>query len=149
MGGGGGPALRRARAAILLECVVALAILVGVSMVLVGTATRAVDAMQRARQTEQAADLARTTLARIEIGDLPLERASGPVEAWRDEGDTAFDDDLPPDTGWRLETTSEPSPFEGLTLVTVRAVYQPGGEGGEVRAWFSLTQAVRLRGRGE
>lgn len=137
----------RRRAAILLECVVALAILVSVSMVLVGTATRAVDAMQRARQTEQAADLARTTLTQIELGLLPLERATGPVEPWRDDGDATFDDDLVEETGWRLETTSEPSPFEGLTLVTVRAMYQPGGEGGEVRAWYALTQAVRLRGR--
>ncbi len=139
--------MRRARAAILLECVVALAILVSVSMVLVATTTRAVDSVQRARQTEQAADLARTTLARIELGLMPLERATGPVEAWRDEGDTTFDDDLAEETGWRLETTSEPSPFEGLTLVTVRAMYQPGGEGGEVRASYALTQAVRLRGR--
>lgn len=137
----------RKRAAILLECVVALAILVSVSMVLVGTATRAVDAMQRARQTEQAADLARTTLTQIELGLLPLERATGPVEPWRDDGDTTFDDALPEETGWRLETTSEPSPFDGLTLVTVRAMYQPGGEGGEVRAWYALTQAVKLRGR--
>lgn len=139
--------MRRSRAAILLECVVALAILVSVAMVLVGTVTRAVDAVEQARQTEQAADLARSTLARIELGLLPLERANGPVAAWRDEGDTSFDDDLPEETGWRLETTSEPSPFEGLTLVTVRAMYQPGGEESGVRAWYALTQAVRLRGR--
>jgi len=139
--------VRKPSAAILLECVIALAILLGTSIALLAMASRAVDATERARNTERAADLARSTLSRIELGLMPIERATGPVEAWRDEADGSFDDDVAEPTGWRLETNVEPSPFEGLSLVTVRAVYQPGGENASVLGIFSLTQAIRLQGR--
>jgi type II secretory pathway pseudopilin PulG len=159
----------RARGAVLLECVLALAILVSASMLLLGMATRAAEASERARLTEQAADLARSTLARLEIGEMTLERASGPVTAWRDPNDTSFSDDLPDessggssgDSGWRIHSWAEPSPFAGLTIVTVEATHRyGGGDGGggasaqggaqggsadEVR--FALTRVMRLGGR--
>lgn len=128
----------------MLEVVIALFIFVAGGLTVLAVMDRSAAAMIRVRELEIAADLARSAMSRLEMGEASLETLDGPVPEWRDETDGGFEDDLPPPSLWNLEVTTEPSEFTGLTRVTVRAfrLESVGSERESVS--FSLTQLVRL-----
>ncbi len=139
---------RRRAGGVLLECIVALAVLVGVGLAILSLVDGSMAALGRARDAAKGAELARSAMSKIEAGVQSPESLHGPVKPWRDDNDGSFDDALPAAGAWELEIETEPSEFEGLTLVTVRAVKRGQSGGEDVEALASLTQLVRLGGAG-
>ncbi|MCB9844408.1 MAG: hypothetical protein H6811_00260 [Phycisphaeraceae bacterium] len=122
--------------AVLLELVLALGLFIIAGLSVTAAVGLAQDSYLRSRDELRAADLARSAMARLECGLASATTLTGPVAAWSDaadwlEGDAlvgpegadriAFDESLPPPTEWELEVLTEPSEFEGLTLVSVTA----------------------------
>ena len=129
------------RGAVLLECVLALALFVSAGMAVLALMDGAVRSVERTRDLETAVDLARSAIAKIEAGIATAEELDGPVPIWRDEEDATFDDELPEPGPWSLEITTEPAQFEGLQRVRVRAIRrEPSSEREE--ASFVLDQLV-------
>ena len=127
----------------LLECLLALALFVACGLSVMAMMDRAMASVASTRDAEIATDIARTAMAKIEAGLATPETMNGPVPEWRDESDASFDESLPTGAAWNLEVETEPSQFDGLTRVAVRAYKQmPGSE--QEEASFTLTQLVRL-----
>ena len=135
---------RGAAGAVLLEVVIALFIFVAGGLTVLAVMDRSAGAMVRVREMETAADLARSAMPRLEMGEASAESLDGPVPEWRDEADGTFDDELPPPSLWNLEVRTEPSEFNGLTRVTVRAFRLESAGSDRESVSFSLTQLVRL-----
>ena len=140
------------RAGVLLEVMLALALLVAAGIVILSTLDRSAAGLKAARDQLYAADLARSAMAKIEAGIENAQSLNGPVPAWSEPTDTLgsndtageFEDDLPPPSGWELDIKTEPSVHEGLTLVTVNAVRRSPGPGQREVASYTLCQLVRL-----
>ncbi len=128
---------RRARAVLLLEVLVSLAILVTMSMAIGAVVRDTSGRLIRSGFRVEGEDQARSALAQIEAGIATPESLSGPVPAWDREGALIeLGDEIGPrssdeiglgqgsdePSGWSLEIETQPSPFDGLTLVSVRAV---------------------------
>lgn len=121
------------RAALLLEAMLALALLVTASSLLVSIIRDAGSRLDRAIGVGEAADLARGAIAQIEAGLATPETLNGAAALWdpeallSDAASPPMDSDEIPlasaarDPLWRLEIETEPSPFEALTLVSVTA----------------------------
>lgn len=107
-------------------------------MAVLALVDHAVDSVATTRDAEEAADIARCAMARIEAGLATPDTLNGPVK-WGDETDAS---ELSPGAAWALEVATEPSQFEGLTKVSVRAYKQ--GAGDTELASFTLHQLVRL-----
>lgn len=141
------------RAALLLEVILSLALFVGTALMILAILGRALDALEEARLRQTACDLARSAMSRIEAGIASPESLNGPAHLF-DEPLNAPGDDVPVESGWELIVETEPSPFDGLTLVTVtaRRVQDPTGphtaddpDQGQHRAGtYTLRQLVRL-----
>lgn len=129
------------RGAILLECVVAVAIFVAAGLMVLGSVSRASESLERSREAEKAADLARSAMAKIESGLARPETLIGPVKP-DDEGSGKVMRESAA-TPWSLEIETEPSRFAGLTRVTVKAVKRSGST---ESASYTLHQLVRLFG---
>ncbi|MBL9032226.1 MAG: hypothetical protein JNM80_11040 [Phycisphaerae bacterium] len=130
-----------ARAALLFEVILALAIFVGAGLAILSSIDGALTAQSRARLAARAADLARTAIARIEAGIDTPQTLHGPVRHRSLDPDA--DDAQPADDGWELDIDTTPSSFSGLTHVTVTAKrLTPSGV---EEAAFTLHQLVRLR----
>jgi hypothetical protein len=138
----------RWRGAVLLECMLALAIFVAAGLTIMAMMDRAASSVAETRDAEVAVDVARTAMAKIEAGIATPETLNGPVPAWRDERGATFDDSLPEGTGWALEISTAPSQFPELTAVTVRAVKQSKNAEEEL-ASYTLHQLVRLAPKAE
>jgi hypothetical protein len=141
------------RGAMLLETILALSIFIGAGVSIYTLVDGSLTSLQRARMAEQAADLARSTMAQIEAGIATPQTLNGPAVSWRqmaiergDLGPAAFDEDAAP-TEWELQIDSDPSQFEGLTLVSVTALRRSPND--QVLASYTLRQLVRLRDKGE
>jgi type II secretory pathway pseudopilin PulG len=141
------------RGALLLETMLALAIFVIAAAAVLSLVDGSVTSLRRATMNEQAADLARTAMAKLEAGIATPQGLDGPVYPWLheaaergDAGPAAFDEDAQP-TGWVLEVDTTPSQFTGLTRVTVRAVRRTGDD--RELASYTLRQTVRLGSKGE
>lgn len=140
------------RGALLLESVLALSIFAMAGLVIAGLVGDAADSLSRSRDALRAADLARSAMARLEAGISPMRDLSGPVPRWEEdetarEGDPSefdggFADAPPAPSQWEVEIATEPSEFEGLTRVTVRAFKRDAS--GAVAAAHTLHQLVRL-----
>lgn len=131
------------RGAVLLECLLALALFVACGLSVMAMMDRAMASVAATRDAEIAADIARSAMAKIEAGLGTPETMNGPVPEWRDELDVSFDESLPTGAVWHLEVTTEPSQFEGLTRVSVRAYKQAPMSDTEL-ASYTLVQLVRL-----
>lgn len=141
------------RGVILLEILLALALFVMVSLMLLSVINQTLDGLGRSRDRLIAADRAESALAMIESGLARPETLNGPVTPWQPEADdsmTGIDpDDVPPPAdaapAWALEIKTEPSEFDGLTLVSVRA-YRVDETGSEYDGSPSATlrRLVRL-----
>lgn len=132
----------RARGALLLESLLALAIfaMAGIAILtLVGQGARSVELT---RERLRALDLARSAMARLEAGIDTPETLHGPVAPWGDEAGGAFADAPPRETGWELRIETTRSEFDGLTMVTVTAQRAGAEEGGP--GSVTLRQLVRL-----
>jgi type II secretory pathway pseudopilin PulG len=144
--------------AVLLEVVVAVAILLMASITILGAVNQGVRSMERSRLAARAADLARSAMAEIEAGIATPESLSGPVQEQPpppgsgDQEGTGVNapggDALPRDTGWELEIDVSPSPFAGLAKVSILAIKRPPG-GDQVEASYVLHQLVRLSAEAE
>jgi hypothetical protein len=121
---------------------------------------RTLSGLERTRLAAKAADLARSTVARIEAGLGTPQTLDGPVRPWPESDDGRREEDLtegiyagggvaPPPSGWEVEIQTEPSSFSGLTKISVRAFKRaaPGSE--QIAAEYTLHQLVRLGGKGE
>ncbi len=163
---------RQAAGAILLEVMLAVTVFVVSGLAIVGSLRQAMGRMEEQRLRLQAADLARSAMARIEAGIAAPESMTGPAVRWSPEWlldaeraapGPEMDPGLPgvsleaslmpasgedgadgwDGVGWQLEVESEPSAYEGLSLVSVRA-FLPGADPERARASFTLRQLVRL-----
>jgi len=154
------PETGRARGALLLEVMLALGIFVMAGGAILALVNRTLSGLERTRLVASAADLARSTMGRIEAGLGSPQTLDGPVKPWPESDSGRREEDLtenlysgggiaPPESGWEVEIQTDPSSFTGLTLVTVRAFKRaaPGAE--RVAAEYTLRQLVRLAGKGE
>lgn len=153
------------RGAMLLEVMVALAILLMASMTLGAIVMQSVTAMDRARKTMQACDLARSTMSQIEAGLVDPTAVNGPVIRWDSSmlliPEDAFDGTggeepieplagIPADrsmgggSDWFVEVDTEATEFAGLYLVTVKASLGSAQSLDVVEASYTLRQVVRL-----
>lgn len=140
---------RRRPGALLLETLLALAVFSASALAVLALANRAAGGLALAQDRVRACDLARSAIAQIEAGLGNAESLHGPVPSWRERvaaesGAAWFDESLPAESGWELEVQTEPSQFDGLTLVRVRAILRASGDGDRVRAEYSMAQLVRL-----
>ncbi|MEI7658072.1 MAG: hypothetical protein WCK33_08410 [Phycisphaerae bacterium] len=103
---------RREVGAILLECLLALALLVAAGVTVLACLDRASDSVARRTQEVVASQVAATALALIESGAMTPETVQGPASRLRDGVSVAAD--------WNIAIDTEPSEFGSLTLVTVR-----------------------------
>ncbi len=144
------------RAALLLEAMLALTLFVGTALMILAILGRSLDALDEARQRQTACDLARSAMSRIEAGIASPESLNGPAQLF-DEPLNAPGDDRPVESEWELVVETEPSLFDGLTLVTVTARragdltsnQNDSESAGERRSTYTLRQLVRLSDVGE
>jgi len=134
--------------AILLELLLAVAIFSAAGLAILSVMNTSIGSARAMRDAQQAADLARSAMAKIEAGIATPETLHGPVPAWVDEVATegAFADAPPTESNWELEVTTDRSQFAGLTLVTVRALRRESPNSDQLRASYTLRQLVRLFG---
>jgi Tfp pilus assembly protein PilV len=157
------------RGAILLETIVAISLFVMAAITIYAALARSAEAVERSRSSEHAADLARSAMAMIEAGLATPESLNGPLTPAKAAMGLAADEDAldggvadtstaaAGDAAWELEISSEPSGYDGLTLIGVRAMKRTAGSGGGfgggsdgsdlgpgVIASFTIHQYVRL-----
>ncbi len=147
----------RARGAVLIEVVVAISLFSMAALAVLGAVMQGRDNVARAADRAKASDLARSVMALIEAGVLAPEAATGPAPAW--DPDTVDLDS--PDAlldafaelsgsqgldarGWMIDVALEPTVFDGLTLVEVRASLVLGADPDSPEAQATLRQFVRL-----
>ncbi len=142
---------RARRGVMLMEVVLALALVVVVGMVVLSAVSQSTGALRAAREKQVAVDLARSAMAKLEAGIETTTTLSGPVKAWTEDMNLAEVPEDGDDTGWELLIESEPSSFDGLTYVTVtaRQASVDGWGGASGGTGFTLRQLVRLAERDE
>ncbi len=133
------------RGALLLECLLAAAVLAAFGIAILGIVGRSQDAAQRSHWEAIAADLARSAMAKIESGAARAESLQGPASQTLDRSDDrGGTQGLGDSSLWELDIQTEVSEFEHLTHVAVRA-YRKGGEGSkDAVVSYTLHQLVRL-----
>lgn len=133
------------RGGFLLEVILSLAIFIMVGLAAVSLATNALNAARRSAELRLGLDLARSTLSRIEIGEISPEAAEGPAAAW--QGSSSADGDASPGLpGWWIDVQTEPGPLSDLTALTLRVRHDaaPGADGSRGEVIYALQQVVRL-----
>ena len=129
------------RGAILLECVLALAVFVGGGLAILTLMDRAAESVRAIRDVQTAADIAASAMAQIEAGILSPEAMQGEVHKWMDP-DGRWGES-PAWQGWRVEVDAEPAAVEGLTVVTIHVLKEAGTT--EAAPLYDLRQVVTLR----
>lgn len=132
----------RARGAILLECVLALALFVGAGLAIL---TMIDVAVERARQTQSAdiaSDIAASAIACVEAGVLAPEAVQGAVLRWRPDLDRGATPAEGPDA-WYTTVQTTPLDEPGAVMMTVRVWRGPESE--SKAAVGAISQLVRLR----
>ena len=155
------------RGGVLLEVMVALAILLMAAMTIGGIVIDSINGMVQTRQTMQACDLARSTMAEIEAGLLDPTSLSGPIVRWdssrllmemdqspagegMESGPIGPGPAMPTNLGdqteelWNVEVDTEPTEASGLFLVTVTAWLGTQADPDLQQASYTLRQVVRL-----
>lgn len=134
---------RRRRGSMLLEVMLALALFIGAAAAVLSIVGQAVGSLKATRERQHAVDLARSAMAELEAGIRSAETLSGPVMRWQEDGEEAGGEGR--ESGWELNVETQPTSFDGLSLVTVKAFRtgsDPDGSGA-----FALRQLVRLFAR--
>jgi len=119
----------------LLECLLALALLVAAGVTVLACLDRAAESVGRRTQEVAAMQVAAAALALIDSGAMTPETVQGPASRLRDGVRVASD--------WNIAVDTEPSEFGTLTLVTVR-VFDARGGGPDRPALAALRQLVDL-----
>ncbi len=118
----------------MFELLVALAIFVGAAGVIVGTLHTTIANLERHRDEQAAADIARNKMSEIEAGLTSIEDVhdqlfdlrpsiigtTGQGGGNRGSDVSTFDEDNLEPGRWRIEIHRERSRFEGLSLITLR-----------------------------
>lgn len=112
--------------ALLLEMVIALAIVVAVGMALLSMLGDTQRSLSRSLLVSQASDLASSAIARLEAGFATIDELDGPVRTSEDGADP-FSDAPAAQSDWVLEIETDRSGVSGLTLIEVTARYVPDG----------------------
>lgn len=141
------------RGALLLEVILALAIFVMSGIAILTMVERTTAGVVRSRDAARAADLARSTMARLEAGLGSARTLDGPVRSWAEAGQR--EDEFAVGVGdivraneapWEVQIETAPSEFEGLTRVTVHAFRRAARNTDRFAASYTLRQLVRLGG---
>ncbi|MBC7835686.1 MAG: hypothetical protein H7Y88_11390 [Phycisphaerales bacterium] len=137
------------RGAMLLELMLCIALLVTLGIAILDALSHASDSLRQERDDAVAADLARSAMAKLEAGLATAETLDGPAETWEEQqAGGAFEDSPPdPNKAWYLDVQTEPTGFDGLTLVAVTAYRSRDGSPLETTGSsprFTLRQLVRL-----
>jgi hypothetical protein len=121
-----------------------MAIFVGAAGFALAACRSALDAIARAKDEQQAIDLARARMAELELGSITLaDLRDGVIESIG-----SFQElDAAALSRWRVEVATSRTEYAGLTLVelTVREE-TPAGPDDPAAARFTLRQLMRLRG---
>ncbi|MEX2217321.1 MAG: hypothetical protein WD749_01060 [Phycisphaerales bacterium] len=126
---------------VLLDAVLAIALFVVAGGAILMLSGQAVDSLQRSRLHQQACELARAGMSRLEAGlDTPM-TLNGPLRF--------VDGSLAPPGRWEVRVETEPSAIRGLTSVAVTASRLSDGRSEAVVASCTLRQLVRLGARPE
>ncbi len=142
------------RGSVLIEVLVAVAILVGSGTAIMAAADRGERLLRTSRDTAHAADLARSLLSAIEAGLVTPQNAPQTVRsnssgaAWLAlDADNNFPE-VASDTGHlRAEVDTEPTAYPGLARLTVRV--SRSNTDTETSPLFTLSQLVRLSPLGD
>lgn len=148
------------RGGILLEVMLALSLLVMGGIMILSAMSQSIASIEATRLNQQAADLSRSAMAKLEAGIATVETLEGPVPKWETDPDSGADemsDSLPvgdfgssitmdfgEDSDWELEIELNESPFEGLTAVSIRAIRWASVDSDRILAQYTLHQLVRL-----
>lgn len=146
------PSRRHLRGALLLEVMLALALLVTASSLVVGVIRDSSDRIERAIDMGVAADLAHTAIAQIETNLATPETLTGPTPNWtladefdaatgpaRSSDDIAIESSSPVNSEWAYQIETQTTPFDGLTLISVSVLRDEAA-----RATYTLHQLTRL-----
>jgi hypothetical protein len=133
----------------LMEVVLALALVVVVGMTVLSAVSQSTGALRAAREKQVAVDLARSAMAKLEAGIETTTTLSGPVKAWTEDMNLAETPEDSDETGWELQVEAEPSSYDGLTYVTVTARRTDVSVEASGASSFTLRQLVRLAEREE
>ena len=128
---------RRSRGGLLLETLLALAILIMVGLLALGVASDATTATERSDRRAAAIELAASRIAEIEAGLVDLDAVGGLQEIELDDESSGVD---APRWRFRVEAESSPSSFDGL--VRVEVVVRDDDENGDGTA--ELARLVAL-----
>lgn len=130
---------------ILLEILVSLAVFFLVGLAAVNLTSAAVDSCRRSGELRRAVDIARSTVSRIELGEVGPEAASGPV-ARRAIANAADGDAERTLSGWWVQVETKPGPISELTLVVVQVLHDSaaGTDGSAGVKVYELAQLVGL-----
>ncbi len=141
---------RRRRGSMLLEVMLALAIFIMAGTAILNIVGGTMDGMNRMKLSRQAADLARSAMAKIEAGIETPQTLNGPVKPWAaEDGDTNAAEPAQAGGAWELQIDTDQTQFRGLTKVTIKAVKHEGGNSDRLAAAYTLRQLVRLSGKGD
>jgi hypothetical protein len=144
---------RPRRGALLLEGMLALAIFVMMAIAILTMLERTTAGLRQTRDAARAADLARSAMAMLESGLATPRMLNGPVRSWVEAAERA--DPMafgfgptprPHEAPWEIQIEIDPSPFEGLTHVSVHAYRRAGRNADQYVASYRLRQLVRLSG---
>jgi len=147
--------LARRSGGILFEVLLSIAVFAAGASFVLAAASGTLEAQHRSLREQQAADLAATLMAELQIGNISLTelreglpRDLGSIEGFRELVDQRVADG---GMGWSVDMNTQRSEFPGLTLVelTVTATVERAigaDEPGSNTARFTLRELVRLRG---
>jgi hypothetical protein len=135
------PASTRRRGAILLDAVLSIAIFVASGTAILTWTGRSLTNLERAHLRQQACELARTGMSRLEAGLDTPRTLNGTVKF--EDGSSA------PPGRWELHVETDQSALTGLAAVAVTARRLEEGRSETVIASYTLRQLVRLGGRAE
>jgi hypothetical protein len=147
----------RQRGAILLELLIALAMLAMAGLAIAGAIERGISSTERASARARAMDLARSAMSLIDAGVVSPEVVSGPVEGgsmlenpvWGDDAglgiNEMFDRAGLSAPGWRIDIETM-DVGSGLTLVTIGVVDLGRGEDAAPEALLAQVVAAESRG---
>jgi hypothetical protein len=144
----------KAHGIVLLEIMLSLVLFVTSGIAILGAVDQGTRGLGRVRDQQKAADLARSAMARLEAGLANPIDLAGPVPIWTD-GEDGLEDlsgdaggTFPGDAGfmvgWEMEIETEPTRFDGLTSVRIRAVRRSPTRPDVELASYALRQLVRL-----
>lgn len=139
------------RGAILFEMLLALGVFTTAAALTLRATGHGLDAVRRAQERRLALDVARSKLAELEAGLVTLTQLrDGEVPSLGSLEPPPFGETRPGGMDlarWRFDVRTEPTPFSGLTLVTL-SMYEAEGDGPPLTTLRSLVELGSQDGEG-